>query len=236
MEGHESGQVGCVLADHRDDLRLGDLVPVGDLYPVIADGGDKPFVDSLKVVFEAADRLYRTKLRTYLLTSYDVTEDDVEQYLHRPETVTDPELTQRCRSFVGDNRLVCTLLLSALASSVPALSDLTIHRLGVLNHGSVTAPRLGSEVGIITSKVAEWAARFLEIKETGAGPNVGVRLELSGVDVDSVIANAAVNDNPNNRMLPERLAVATVAARLADFEGARAALTEPVRLQLAPSS
>lgn len=34
-------------------------------------------------------------------------------------------------------------------------------------------------------------------------------------------------------VLPERLAVATVAGRLADFEGARAAMTEPVRLHLA---
>jgi ATP-dependent Lhr-like helicase len=33
--------------------------------------------------------------------------------------------------------------------------------------------------------------------------------------------------------LPERLAVATVAARLADFEGARAVLAEPTRLRLA---
>ncbi|MEN3533617.1 DEAD/DEAH box helicase [Microbispora sp. ZYX-F-249] len=33
-------------------------------------------------------------------------------------------------------------------------------------------------------------------------------------------------------VLPERLAVATVAARLADFDGARAALSEPARLQL----
>jgi ATP-dependent Lhr-like helicase len=33
-------------------------------------------------------------------------------------------------------------------------------------------------------------------------------------------------------VLPERLAVATVAARLADFHGARAALAEPARLQL----
>jgi ATP-dependent Lhr-like helicase len=31
--------------------------------------------------------------------------------------------------------------------------------------------------------------------------------------------------------LPERLAVATVAARLADFQSARAALEEPVRFQ-----
>ncbi|SEU47431.1 BREX-2 system ATPase PglY [Nonomuraea wenchangensis] len=192
--------MGQLLAARRDDLRLGDLVPLGDLYPVIADGGDKPFVDSLKVVFEAADKLYKTKLRPYLLTSYDVTEDDIERYQHRPGSITDPVLAQRCKSFVGDNRLICTLLLSALAPSVPALSDLTIRRLGALNHGSVTAPIPGSEVGIIKSKVAEWAARFPEIKETGTGANVGVRLELSGVDVDSVIANANVNNNPGNRM------------------------------------
>lgn len=35
-------------------------------------------------------------------------------------------------------------------------------------------------------------------------------------------------------VLPERLAVAAVAARLADFEGARATLAESVRWQLAP--
>lgn len=198
--------MGQLLADHRDDLRLGQLVPVGDLYPVIAQGGDKPFTDSLKVVFEAADKLYKTKLRPYLLTAYDVTEDDVEQFLHRPDTLADPKLANSCRMFVGDNRLVCTLLLSALAPSVPALAELTIRRLGALNHGSVVAPIPGSEVGIIKNKVAEWAARFPEIKETGTDANPGVRLELSGVDVDSVIANAQVNDNPGNRLaLAKRL-------------------------------
>ncbi|GAA3377840.1 hypothetical protein GCM10020367_55120 [Streptomyces sannanensis] len=198
--------MGQLLADHRDDLRLGQLIPVGDLYPVIAEGGDKPFTDSLKVVFEAADKLYKNKLRPYLLTSYDITEDDVEQYLHRPDTITDPKLANSCRLFVGDNRLACTLLLSALAPSVPALSELTIRRLGALNHGSVMAPIPGSEVGIIKNKVAEWAARFPEIKETGTDANPGVRLELSGVDVDSVIANAQVNDNPGNRLaLAKRL-------------------------------
>ncbi|MFJ8695761.1 BREX-2 system ATPase PglY [Streptomyces roseolilacinus] len=192
--------MGQLLADHRNEIRLGQLIPVGDLYPVIAQGGDKPFTDSLKVVFEAADKLYKTKLRPYLLSSYDITEDDVEQYRNRPETITDPKRLGGCRMFVGDNRLVCTLLLSALAPSVPSLSDLTIRRLGALNHGSVLAPIPGAEVGIIKNKVAEWAARFPEIKETGTDTNPGVRLELSGVDVDSVIANAQVNDNPGNRV------------------------------------
>ncbi|MFJ2305535.1 phage resistance protein [Streptomyces sp. NPDC087787] len=192
--------MGQLLADHRDEIRLGQLVPVGDLYPVITAGGDKPFTDSLKVVFEAADKLYKTKLRPYLLSSYDITEDDVEQYRNRPESLTDPKRLGGCKMFVGDNRLVCTLLLSALAPSVPALSELTVRRLGALNHGSVLAPIPGAEVGIIKNKVAEWAARFPEIKETGTDANPGVRLELSGVDVDSVIANAQVNDNPGNRV------------------------------------
>ncbi|GAA3436934.1 hypothetical protein [Kutzneria kofuensis] len=54
-------------------------------------------------------------------------------------------------------------------------------------------------MGAIKSKVGEWASRFPEIKETGTQANPGVRLELAGVDVDSVIANANVNNNPGNR-------------------------------------
>ncbi|WP_123562585.1 BREX-2 system ATPase PglY [Kitasatospora cineracea] len=212
--------MGQLLADHRDEARLEQLIPLGDLYPVIADGGDKPFVDSLKAEFQAADKLYRTKLRPYLLGVSEITEEDIERYRNRPDSITDPQLAQRCRNFIGDNRLMCTLLLSALAPSVPALRDLTIRRLGALNHGSVVSPIPGAEVGVIKSKVADWAARFAEIKETGTQVNPGVRLELAGVDVDSVIANANVNDNPGNRralarrLLAEELGVETHDGRL----------------------
>ncbi|MGV9878047.1 BREX-2 system ATPase PglY [Streptomyces sp. NPDC003006] len=200
--------MGQLLADHRAELRLGDLIPVGDLYPLITAGGDKPFTDSLKVVFEAADKLYRTKLRPYLLLTHNVSEEAIEQYAHRPDSITDPDLLTRIKQFTGDNRIVGTLLLSALAPSVPALSDLTIRRLSALNYGSVAAPIPGREYGILKNKVAEWAGRFPEIKETGTEANPGVRLELSGVDVDSVIANANVNDNPGNReALAKRLLV-----------------------------
>lgn len=200
--------MGQLLADHRAELRLGDLIPVGDLYPLITAGGDKPFTDSLKVVFEAADKLYRTKLRPYLILTHNVSEEVIEQYAHRPDSITDPDLLARIKQFTGDNRIVGTLLLSALAPSVPALSDLTIRRLSALNYGSVAAPIPGREYGILKNKVAEWAGRFPEIKETGTEANPGVRLELSGVDVDSVIANANVNDNPGNReALAKRLLV-----------------------------
>ncbi|WP_432061647.1 BREX-2 system ATPase PglY [Streptomyces sp. S1] len=191
--------MGQLLADHRNELRLGDLIPVGDLYPLITAGGDKPFTDSLKVVFEAADKLYKTKLYPYLLLTHNVSEEDIEKYTNRPDDITDPALRGRIKLFVGDNRIVGTLLLSALAPSVPALSELTIRRLSALNYGSVVAPIPGREYGILKNKIAEWAGRFPEIKETGTEANPGVRLELSGVDVDSVIANANVNDNPGNR-------------------------------------
>ncbi|MEW1721850.1 phage resistance protein [Streptomyces sp. NPDC093109] len=191
--------MGQLLADHRDDATLENLIPLGDLYPVIADGGDKPFVDSLKVEFLVADKLYRQKLRPHLLAAYEVTEEDIERYRHRRDTLTDPKLLGRCKGFTGDNRLMCTLLLSALAPSVPALRDLTIRRLGALNHGSVVSPIPGAEVGVIKAKVDDWASRFAEIKVTGTDANPGVRLELAGVDVDSVLANANVNDNHSNR-------------------------------------
>ncbi|MER5891788.1 phage resistance protein [Streptomyces sp. NPDC001876] len=191
--------MGQLLADHRDDATLDNLIPLGDLYPVIADGGDKPFVDSLKVEFQAADKLYRAKLRPHLLATYEITEEDIERYRHRRDSVTDPQLANRCRGFIGDDRLMCTLLLSALAPSVPALRDLTIRRLGALNHGSVLSPIPGAEVGVIKAKVDEWASRFAEIKATGTATNPGVRLELAGVDVDSVIANADVNNSASNR-------------------------------------
>ncbi|PPJ35991.1 phage resistance protein [Nocardia nova] len=196
--------MGQLLADHRDDLRLGDLVPLGDLYEQLTKGGDRPFVADKKVLFDAADKLYRTRLRPYLLGTCEVTEDDIDAYLHRRDSITDAKLAGNCKKFVGQNRLACTVLLAALAPSVPALRDLTIRRLGALNHGSITTMIPGREEGVIKDMVSEWAGRFPEIKPTGSDLNPGVRLELSGVDVESVIANAQVNDNPANRLAMAR--------------------------------
>ncbi|MEV6672002.1 DEAD/DEAH box helicase [Streptomyces sp. NPDC051162] len=58
----------------------------------------------------------------------------------------------------------------------------------------------------------------------------GSALVLPNVD------HRAVHGLKFSTALPQRLAVATVATRLADFEGAHAALAEPVRFHLAPSA
>ncbi|MEU6118084.1 DEAD/DEAH box helicase [Streptomyces sp. NPDC047117] len=60
-------------------------------------------------------------------------------------------------------------------------------------------------------------------REAREGTDGGTALVLPDVD------RRAVHGLKFSAALPERIAVATVAARLADFDGARAALTEPVR-------
>ncbi|MEU8404316.1 DUF6079 family protein [Nonomuraea sp. NPDC048892] len=59
-----------ILIRRRDDLRLGQLIPLGDLYNVITEGGDEPFTQKLKVEFDAAQKLYNAKLRPHLLEQH----------------------------------------------------------------------------------------------------------------------------------------------------------------------
>ncbi|MEU8404318.1 hypothetical protein AB0C28_54900 [Nonomuraea sp. NPDC048892] len=118
----------------------------------------------------------------------------------RRGTETNSQLVGRVRAFTGDDRLIKTLLLSALAPTVPALHNLTASRLAALNHGSVTSPIPGGEVGQVARKVEGWAAQFNEIKYV-KGDDPGVGLELEGIDVDSIIENArqAGADNMGTR-------------------------------------
>ena len=50
-----------LLVNRRDTLRLGDVIPLGDLWDVVAHG-DEAFTDVMRVNFENAKRLYQKKL------------------------------------------------------------------------------------------------------------------------------------------------------------------------------
>ena len=56
-----------LLVDQRETLRLGDIVPVGDLFDVIAHG-DEAFSQEMAIHFENARRLYHQKLLPLLET------------------------------------------------------------------------------------------------------------------------------------------------------------------------
>ena len=104
-----------LLVNQRDSLVLGDIVPVGDLFDVIAEG-DEPFTQAMRLNFDTAQKLYRHRLLPLLEQEHGVTAQDV-----RAGTV---EAT-RAQRFRADDRLVKTLILSSLADGVEALRALT---------------------------------------------------------------------------------------------------------------
>lgn len=185
-----------LLVDRRDTLRLGQLVPLGDLYDVISSGGDQPFTEKLKAEFEMAQKLYALKMRPYLLGQYGLTDDDLDAA--RRGATLPPETAGRVRAFTGDDRLIKTLLLASLAPSVPALRNLTARRLSALNHGSITSPIPGGEVAQVSRKLGDWAGEFPEIR-ISEGDDPVVSLELVGVDVGSVLSTAKHYDNEGAR-------------------------------------
>ncbi len=179
-----------LLVNQRDSLMLGDIVPVGDLFDVIAEG-DEPFTQAMRLNFETAKKLYRHKLVPMLEQEHGVTVQDVHE--GRVETT-------RAQRFRTDDRLVKTLILSSLAEGVEVLRALTPSRLAALNHGTVRSPIPGQESQIVLHKCRNWAAQVGEIKISDDGPNPVISFHLVGVDTDGILANAQNVDNYGNRV------------------------------------
>ncbi|MBV8554438.1 MAG: phage resistance protein, partial [Planctomycetaceae bacterium] len=142
-----------LLVEKRDSLRVGDLIPCGDLWDQVAHG-EEAFSDVMRASFENAKRLYHNKLRPLL------EEDNKVSLEHdRPRAASDPELARRLQRFDNDDRLVKTLLLSALVPEVEPLKNLTASRLAALNHGTIKAPPGVDAARLVLNKVRAWASR-----------------------------------------------------------------------------
>lgn len=174
-----------LLVEKRDELRVGDLVPLGDLYDVIR-GGEEPFSDELKDHFVRARDLYRTKLRPMLLAEHDLQEGEAS------------DLPQDHR-FRTDDRLIKTLLLAALVPNVDPLQGLTVRRLADLNHGSIKTPVPGHEKTAVLSRLRKWAPEVPELQLEGDREDPVVSLQLSGVDVESILDQVRHVDNTGSR-------------------------------------
>ncbi|HSF32675.1 MAG TPA: phage resistance protein, partial [Candidatus Tectomicrobia bacterium] len=179
-----------LLVNQRDSLELGDLVPVGDLFDVIAEG-DEPFTQAMRINFDNAKKLYRQKLLPMLEGEQGITAPDVKE--GRVEAT-------RAQRFRNDDRLLKTLILSALAPEVEALHALTPSRLAALNHGTVRSPIPGQEGAIVLQRCRNWAAQVGEIKVSDDGPNPTISLHIVGVDTDGILANAQSFDSYGNRI------------------------------------
>ena len=177
-----------LLVDQRQTLKLGDIVPVGDLFDVIAHG-DEAFSQDMAVHFENAKRLYHHKLLPMLERKHG-RRDDLQQL-----PVTDPKRN----AFRNDDRLIKTLLLSALVPGVESLRGLNSERLAALNHGTIKTPIPGKEGQEVLKRCREWGGEVGEIR-VGEGANPSITVQLSGVDTEAIIAAAAREDNHGNKI------------------------------------
>ncbi len=177
-----------LLVDRRDTLRLGELIPLGDLYDAIAQESD-PFTDELRELFDAARKLYRRKLEPMLQREHGISADEVSKL---------GEADPKRRAWRGHERLLKTLLLAALAPQVEAFQGLTARRLVALNHGSISSAIPGQESSDALQLCRRWASMVPELR-VGTGSDPQISLQISGVDTTEILDRVALQDNDGSR-------------------------------------
>ena len=199
-----------LLVNRRDTLRLGDVIPLGDLWDVVA-YGDEAFTDVMRVRFENAKKLYQNRLRPMLEQQHEIDyEVDKERMKaeggrrsedHNASSFSpDPSaLSEKMARFESDDRLIKSLLLSSLVQGVDTLKNMTCTRLAALNHGTIRSRIPGREHQVVAQKLRTWAGICGELRVEGDPANPTVSLELEGVDTEGLIEAARVFDNPGNR-------------------------------------
>ena len=202
-----------LLVDRREDLELGQLIPVGDLWDAIAEG-DEPFSEGMRLHFENAKRLYTQRLLPMLEARHGVTWEAIK--LGQADAGA-------ARNLRNDARLLKTLLLAALVPEVESLKGMTAGRLVALNHGTFRSPIPGREVQDVVRRLRDWAGEIGEIKVSDDN-NPTVAIQVTGVDIEPILRAAEVNDNDGNRrrkirdMLFEQLAIADDGALFIRYE------------------
>ena len=178
-----------LLVEQKDTLELGQVVPVGDLFDVIAEG-DEPFTEGMRVNFENAKRLWRTKLLPLLEREHGLREQEADALL--PDDA-------RGRAFRANARLLKTLVLAALVPEVRSLKSLTPVRLAALNHGSIRTPIPGQESQEVLARLRRWAGQVGEIKVSDDPQSPVISVQITGVDTESIVENNRRADNEGNR-------------------------------------
>lgn len=174
-----------LLVDQRDHLTVDDVIPVGDVFDLVVNG-NQAITEDMRGRFRNALKLYDEKLRPLLLREHRLDDADVDGL--------PPD-----HAFHADDRLVKTLVLSAIASEVPALRELTPGRLASLNHGSIVSPLPGQEASAVLSRLKRWNSEVPEIHISGDNRNPTVRLRISEVDYESVVEKARGEDTEGRR-------------------------------------
>lgn len=174
-----------LLAAGRDELTVDDVIPVGDLFDAVVLGDSKPLARDMELRFAIAAKLYRDRLRPYLLGRYQLTEEAAA-------------VLPRHHAFRTEDRLLKTLLVAEIAPGAASLKNLTPAKLAALNYGSVKGFVPGMEAQQVMTFARAWNSEFSEVTVgEGSSPVLGV--QLSGIDYDSVLDRVRGEDNKANR-------------------------------------
>ncbi|GAA4855310.1 hypothetical protein GCM10025787_44210 [Saccharopolyspora rosea] len=165
-----------LLHRRRDEMKVGELIPLGDLWDVLIDNSGDAFTDRLKGEAKAARRFY-DRVRAHIEGQYGA----------------------GTRDFIALDRFVKTLLLAALAPSVPALSRLTGPRLAALNHGSIRS-RTVAPGHVVVSRLRALQGPFGELRSEGDADPV-FRLVLSDLDVEPLLEQVGEQDSLGARRI-----------------------------------
>lgn len=179
-----------LLVDQQENLRLGDIIPVGDLFDVIAHG-EEAFSPETAIHFNNAKRLYHQKLLPFLEKKHGMRIEDIQLL-----PSSDPKRT----AFQNESRLFKTLLLSALVPDVESLRSLNAERLAALNYGTIKTPVPGTERQIVLRLCRDCAASGVGEIRISDEMNPTISLQLSGVDTEIIIEQARGIDSRGNRI------------------------------------
>lgn len=208
-----------LLSRGRDELTVGDVIPVGDLFDVVVLGDAEPLTDDMKNLFRAARMFYTRKMRPYLLNRHSLTEVEAKGLA-------------RDHAFRRDDRLAKTLLVAAIAPGAASLKDLTASKLAALNFGTVVSMIPGQEAVQVVALARDWSAEFGEITIGSQTGDPVITLQLSGVDYDSVLVHVQNEDTrENRRSLLRKLLAEQIGATLTGALGSEYSLAHVWRGQ-----
>ncbi|ROO83041.1 hypothetical protein EDD29_0530 [Actinocorallia herbida] len=167
-----------MLRQRGSTLKLGQIIPVGDLWDVLSGGIGEAFSDRLKHEAAAATR-FHARVKANLLEEYGSADD---------------------ARYQADDRLVKTLILSTLAPDVNALKRLTGARLAALNLGSIKS-RVSEPASIVNARLKRLiTSGFGEIRADGDHDPV-FSLNLTDLDIEPLLERVTGEDHAGTRRL-----------------------------------
>lgn len=162
-----------LLISQRERLTLGTLIPVGDLFDLVA-SDFQPYSPEVRRAFETARRLLEDRFKPLLQEGAGTSAT--------PET---------------DLRLFKTVLLSALVPQVRALRSLTPRKLAALNHGTLKSPIKNQEAGLVLKRLQGWQTNINELRVDSETQEIS--LNLTTVDLERILEPVRREDSPGNR-------------------------------------